>query len=138
MYKYFSLAFILTMSLLCPSFAKADPATASWYGRHFDGRMMACGKRFHASDETIVASKTLPCGTTIWLTNPANGKVASATVQDRGPYVKGRDFDASQALARALGYERQGVAKLEVSYSDPAAIAASEWTPADDLNIPIS
>lgn len=141
MFRYFSLAFILSMSLLCPSFAKADPLVASYYGRHFNGRTMACGGIFHANDPSIVASKTLACGTTLWLTNPATRKVARATVQDRGPYVRGRDLDASQALARTLGYEQQGVAKLEVSYTDPSAIEtvpAESWTPSDDMNIPVS
>jgi rare lipoprotein A len=105
---------------------------------------MACGKRFHASDATIVASKSLACGTTVWLTNPATGKVVPATVQDRGPFVKGRDLDASRALARALGYERQGTATLDVSYTAPSTLPTPEtipadgWTNANDMNLPTS
>lgn len=86
---------------------------ASYYGRHFDGRKMANGKRFYPS-ENIAASKTLPLGTVAKVTNLANGKSATVTVQDRGPHVDGRVLDVSASVAHKLGMTRQGVVPTTV------------------------
>lgn len=70
-------------------------AGASWYD---DGGNTACG--FHA--HYGVANRTLPCGTTVALRY--NGRSVTATVDDRGPYVGGRDWDLNQTTASALGF----------------------------------
>jgi hypothetical protein len=70
-------------------------AGASWYS---DGGNTACG--FHA--QYGVANRTLPCGTKVALRY--NGRSVTATVDDRGPYVGGRDWDLNQNTAAALGF----------------------------------
>jgi peptidoglycan lytic transglycosylase len=70
-------------------------AGASWYN---DGGNTACG--FHA--HYGVANRTLPCGTKVSLRY--NGRSVTATVDDRGPYVGGRDWDLNQSTASALGF----------------------------------
>jgi rare lipoprotein A len=70
-------------------------AGASWYE---DGGNTACG--FHAFYG--VANRTLPCGTKVALRY--NGRSVTATVDDRGPYVGGRDWDLNQNTASALGF----------------------------------
>jgi peptidoglycan lytic transglycosylase len=70
-------------------------AGASWYE---DGGNTACG--FHA--HYGVANRTLPCGTKVALRY--NGRSVTATVDDRGPYVGGRDWDLNQNTASALGF----------------------------------
>jgi rare lipoprotein A len=70
-------------------------AGASWYE---DGGNTACG--FHA--HFGVANRTLPCGTTVALRY--GGRSVTATVDDRGPFVGGRDWDLNQATAAALGF----------------------------------
>ncbi len=70
-------------------------AEASWYE---DGGQTACG--FHAG--LGVANRTLPCGTTVSFRY--NGRSVTATVDDRGPYVGGRDWDLNQNTAAALGF----------------------------------
>lgn len=70
-------------------------AGASWYN---DGGNTACG--FHALYG--VANRTLPCGTKVSLRY--NGRSVNATVDDRGPYVGGRDWDLNQNTASALGF----------------------------------
>ncbi len=67
---------------------------ASWY---VDAGSTACG--FHAFYG--VASRTLPCGTHVTLSY--QGRSVTATVDDRGPYVYGRDYDLNQNTAAALG-----------------------------------
>ena len=62
------------------------------------------------------ASKTLPLGTTAKVTNVATGQSAEVTIQDRGPYVKGRIIDLSPATAREIGLLRQdGIATVVVA-----------------------
>ncbi len=70
-------------------------AVASWYN---DGGDTACG--FHAGDG--VANRTLPCGTKVVFRY--GGRTVTATVDDRGPYVGGRDWDLNQNTAAALGF----------------------------------
>jgi len=75
----------------------------SWYGPGFYGKRTACG---YALTESIVgvAHKTLPCGTKVTFKNPANGRVVTARVVDRGPYVSGRQWDLTGGLCKALGH----------------------------------
>ncbi|MEO7336477.1 MAG: septal ring lytic transglycosylase RlpA family protein, partial [Caldimonas sp.] len=65
---------------------------ASFYAKQFVGRKMADGQRMDPHDDNA-ASKTLPLGTRAKVTNLATGKSATVTIQDRGPYVKGRIVD---------------------------------------------
>jgi rare lipoprotein A len=79
-------------------------SVASWYQ---DGGATACG--FHATYG--VANLSLPCGTKV--TFVYNGRSVTATVDDRGPYVGGREWDLNQNTAGALGFG--GVADLWAS-----------------------
>lgn len=71
------------------------PAVASWYD---DAGGTACG--FHAYFG--VANRTLPCGTNV--TFRYNGRTVTAVVDDRGPFVSGRDWDLNQNSTGALGF----------------------------------
>jgi rare lipoprotein A (peptidoglycan hydrolase) len=70
-------------------------SVASWYS---DGGSTACG--FHAGYG--VANKTLPCGTKV--TFSYQGRTVTAVVDDRGPFVGGREWDLNQNVANALGF----------------------------------
>ncbi len=71
------------------------PSVASWYD---DGGATACG--FHAYYG--VANKSLPCGTRV--TFRYGSRSVTAVVDDRGPFVSGRDWDLNQNIAGALGF----------------------------------
>jgi rare lipoprotein A len=68
---------------------------ASWYN---DGGATACG--FHAGYG--VANLGLPCGSKV--TFRYRGRTVHAVVDDRGPYVGGREWDLNQNTASALGF----------------------------------
>lgn len=106
---------------------------ASWYGKRFAGHRTACGARFDPTKLTI-AHPTLPCGTRVRITNPANGRSVEATVLDRGPFTGGRIADLSRAAARALGMGGRGmmVIELEVLEIQSAAASAPDAEPAGD------
>jgi rare lipoprotein A len=92
---------------------------ASIYGRQFHGRKMADGTRMDARDDNA-ASKSLPLGTRARVTHLETGRSATVTIQDRGPYVKGRIVDLSPATAAKIGLTPQeGVAPVAV---EPLAV----------------
>ena len=88
---------------------------ASFYAGHFTGRTMADGTRMDPQDDNA-ASRTLPLGTRARVTNLKTGQSAIVTIQDRGPYAKGRIIDLSPATARKIGLRRKaGVALVKVT-----------------------
>jgi rare lipoprotein A len=89
----------------------AATGRASWYGPGFAGRSTASGVRFDPKGLTA-AHRNLPFGTPVRVTNLHNGRTVVVTINDRGPYVKGRVLDVSLGAARALGMLRRGVASV--------------------------
>ena len=76
--------------------------TASWYGPGFHGHATASGETFNQHALTA-AHRTLPLGTEAKVTNLATGQSVLVTINDRGPYVKGRHLDLSRAAANQIG-----------------------------------
>jgi rare lipoprotein A len=88
---------------------------ASFYAKKFAGREMANGDKMDPHGDNA-ASKTLPLGTRAKVTNIATGQSAVVTIQDRGPYVKGRIVDLSPSTAQTIGITQDnGVAKVKVT-----------------------
>ncbi len=88
---------------------------ASFYADMFFGRKMADGTPMDPHGDNA-ASRTLPLGTRARVTNLKTGQSAIVTIQDRGPYIKGRIIDLSPLTARAIGITRKmGLAKVEVT-----------------------
>jgi rare lipoprotein A len=88
---------------------------ASWYGPGLQGNHMANGDVFDMNDPTVVAHKSLPFGTKLLLENPATGAELVVVVQDRGPFIAGRQLDLSKAAASRLGFLKRGTATLVVT-----------------------
>lgn len=97
--------------------ARAEQMVASWYGPGFEGATTASGETFNPNDYTA-AHKTLPFGTKLIVTY--NGRSVVVRINDRGPYVAGRDLDLSQAAAEYIGLTAAGEAAVEVSTADPS------------------
>ena len=90
-----------------------EAGMASWYGSAFQGRRTASGERFDMNQLTA-AHKTLPLGTVVQVRNPLNGKTVDVTINDRGPFIKGRVIDLSYRAALALGIVQAGRLPVEV------------------------
>ncbi|MEJ5351898.1 MAG: septal ring lytic transglycosylase RlpA family protein [Melioribacteraceae bacterium] len=86
---------------------------ASWYGPGFHGKMTANGEIYNQMALTA-AHKELPFGTYLRITNLRNGKSVIVRINDRGPYIEGRDLDLSKGTAIALGMMKSGVIKVKV------------------------
>lgn len=88
---------------------------ASWYGDDFQGLPTANGEVFDKAQLTA-AHTTLPLPSIVRVTNLDNGRSIDVRVNDRGPFVGDRLIDLSQAAARELGYESQGLARVRVKF----------------------
>src|SRR4030095_14146876 len=86
---------------------------ASLYGAGFHGNKTATGEKFNQNDKTA-AHPTLPLGTKATVTNLDNGNSVDVKINDRGPYVKGRDIDLSKGAAKELGMTKGGVAPVKI------------------------
>jgi len=60
------------------------------------------------------AHKTLPFGTRLKVMNMRNHHSVVVRINDRGPYVRGRDLDLSYAAAEAIGMVDDGVLRVRV------------------------
>ncbi len=94
-------------------FVKSGTMIASWYGPKFHGKQTANTEKYNQMALTA-AHKTLPFGTMLRVTNPQNGKQVVVRINDRGPYIKGRDLDLSKGAALQLGMIEKGVIKVEI------------------------
>ena len=90
----------------------AQSGMASYYGNE-SGSQTASGARFVASAMTA-AHRTLPFGTKVRVTNKGNGRSVVVTINDRGPFVRGRIIDLSTGAAGVIGMMGAGVAPVTV------------------------
>jgi rare lipoprotein A len=86
---------------------------ASWYGGRWHGRPTATGEIYDQNSLTA-AHRTLPFGTLVRVTNLVNGKQVTVRINNRGPYVAGRDIDLSRAAAAAIDLIEPGVAPVTI------------------------
>jgi len=87
--------------------------TSSWYGDDFDGQPTANGETYDMYAATA-AHPTLPLGSIVRVVNPRNHRSQIVRINDRGPYVEGRELDVSYEVARRLGFDQHGLAKVRL------------------------
>src|ERR1700691_6396237 len=87
--------------------------TTSWYGGDFDGQPTANGETYDMYAETA-AHPTLPLGSIVRVVNTRNHRSQIVRINDRGPYVEGRELDVSYEVARRLGFDQSGLAKVRL------------------------
>lgn len=102
-----------------PRSQRNTEGVSSWYGKEFDGRRTASGEVFDMNGLTA-AHRTLPLGTTVKVTNLDNGKSAQLVINDRGPFIRGRDLDCSYGAAKALGFAGAGLARVRIEVIEEA------------------
>lgn len=87
---------------------------ASFYAEKFEGKRTASGSTFRMLGAETVASKFLPLGTKIEITNLATGIKRKAVVEDRGPYIPSCKF-GEEKVARTLDLSWGLAARLWMS-----------------------
>ena len=93
-----------------------ENAHASYYSDKFNGRNTASGEKFDNNLYTA-AHKTLKFGTKVKVTNTVNNESVVVTINDRGPFVKGREIDLSKvAFMEIAKYKLRGylIVHLEI------------------------
>ncbi|WP_081851213.1 septal ring lytic transglycosylase RlpA family protein [Bradyrhizobium sp. URHD0069] len=88
----------------------ASDGVASFYTQ---GTQTASGEKFD-THELTAAHRTLPFGTRLRVTNVATGRSVTVRVNDRGPFIRGRDVDVSYSAAETLGMVGGGIAKVKL------------------------
>ena len=92
---------------------RGEVGLASFYGERFAGRRTASGTRYDPRALTC-AHRSAPFGTRLRVTEIESGRSVVVTVNDRGPFARGRIVDLSLAAARALGMVQRGLARVRV------------------------
>jgi rare lipoprotein A len=134
---FFSALFVVSCSST-PHYEAGRPVsgplywTASYYADKFHGRPTASGEIFNMHAMTA-AHKTMSFGTRLRVTNMHNGRSVVVTINDRGPFVRGRQLDLSYGAARRIGMIASGTARVKVqvlgrdtSYVKKVSYSASE------------
>jgi len=87
---------------------------ASYQGDATAGQPTASGDPYNPNDLTA-ASRSLPLGSTIKVTNLATGRSVKVRINDRGPFVHGRSLDLSKSAAEKIGMTDKGVTRVRVT-----------------------
>jgi len=90
-----------------------ETGNASYYALTFQFSRTASGETFNNLAMTA-AHKTLPFGTKVLVTNVNNGNSVTVTINDRGPYIKGRIIDLTQAAFAKISDISRGIAKVRI------------------------
>jgi len=88
--------------------------TASSQGSATAGQATASGEPYNP-DALTAASRNLPMGSTVKVTNPETGRSVKVRINDRGPFVHGRSLDLSKSAAEKIGITHKGVARVKVT-----------------------
>lgn len=100
-----------------PTLAHIDDSftgVASWYGPDFHAKKTSNGEIYNMYAMTA-AHKTLPMNTVVRVDNLENGLSAIVRINDRGPFVKQRIIDLSNAAAHKIDMVKKGTAKVKIT-----------------------
>jgi rare lipoprotein A len=90
------------------SIGRTFSGKASYYGNE-SGHRTASGQRFNQNAMTA-AHRSLPFGTRVKVTHA--GRSVVVTINDRGPFIRGRVLDLSTGAARVVGLTGRGVGRV--------------------------
>jgi rare lipoprotein A len=93
---------------IAPSSGRSFSGMASYYGNE-SGNRTASGQRMNANAMTA-AHRSLPFGTKLRVTH--GGRSVVVTINDRGPFIRGRVLDLSTGAARVIGLTGAGVGRV--------------------------
>lgn len=104
--------FLIFLLLICSTVVSA---TASWYGKGFEGKVSASGY-IYTSNQLTCASNDHPFGTVLKVTNKKNKKSVVVVVLDRGNFKKkyGRKIDLSKSAFSKIARLPEGLIKVDI------------------------
>ena len=119
------------LALPAPPETNAKPSKTvrtSYQGSGTAGQPTASGEPYNPNDLTA-ASRNLPIGSTVKVTNPDTGRSVKVRINDRGPFVRGRSLDLSKSAAEQIGITHKGVARVEVTPAKSHPVANEPEAP---------
>jgi rare lipoprotein A len=120
------------LALPAPPETSAKPSKTvrtSYQGSGTAGQPTASGEPYNPNDLTA-ASRNLPIGSTVKVTNPDTGRSVKVRINDRGPFVHGRSLDLSKRAAEKIGITHKGVARVKVTPVDSHPVSGESEAPA--------
>lgn len=110
---------IITGCSSVPSVSKGaiEKGKASYYADKYHGRTTASGEVFN-QQALSAAHQTLGFGSRVKVTNIANNKSVIVTINDRGPFIRGRIIDLSKKAFSQIASVKQGVIDVTVERLD--------------------
>ena len=102
----FSLITLLSFSI------SENYSQASYYNDKHNGRKTASGEVF-SNNQLTAAHITIKFGTLVEVTNISNNKSVVVKINDRGPFIKGRDIDLSKKAFKEIASISSGVIKIK-------------------------
>jgi len=126
--KSFVLYFLFSLNSV--AYTQTQIGKGSFYDDKFEGRQTANGEIYKHSLPTA-AHRKLAFGTKVKVTNLQNYKTAIVTINDRGPFIKGRIIDLSRSVAQSLDMPNNGIieVKIEVLKDQNVTIALAPISP---------
>ena len=112
MQKFIAGIIIAASTCLSAPANAAESMLTSWYGSYFHGRTTANGEVFNMYGYTA-ASPYLPFNTKLLV---CYDECVAVRINDRGPFVGGRQLDLSYGAAQQIGLLLPGVAYTSVTY----------------------
>lgn len=113
---------LMTLQQLLDTQLATEIHESSLYSENFNGQGTAFGETFDMNAMTA-AHRTLPYNTLIKVTNVANGKSVIVRINDRGPYVKGRDLDLSLGAFTSIAKRAEGKINVTIQRLGDARLA---------------
>lgn len=105
---------------------------ASYESDAHSGHRTASGERYDPNALTA-ASRTLPIGSSVMVTDPSTGRSVKVRINDRSGHARGRSLDLSKRAAEEIGMNKKGVARVQIkrvdSKSDTSEAPVSSSTP---------
>lgn len=113
------LSLIISGCSSVPSVSKGaiEKGKASYYADKYHGRTTASGEVFN-QQALSAAHQTLGFGSRVKVTNIANNKSVIVTINDRGPFIRGRIIDLSKKAFSQIASVKQGVIDVTVEQLD--------------------
>ena len=108
---------------------KARLGVASYYHASLDGNRTANGERYNHGALTV-AHRSLPFGTLLRVTSEHNGRRVLVRVNDRGPFIRGRELDLSGGAADRLRMRQRGTHRVRFEIVDPSTLPSRQAPPA--------
>ena len=103
--------------------SKVEHGKASYYSIRCNGGTHTASGETLRNNALTAAHKSLPMGTKVRVINLDNGKSEIVTINDRGPYIRGRIIDVTIGVAKRLDFIRDGVVPVKVEVLEDNNVA---------------